>query len=150
MKWTSIFMISLICLIMLSAKRNSVFYFQKAKYYWQGFSENKSYLIKQTAIDPKRRFYNYIEFNGSTFKDVRTASCGNDIFYEKTGTYSISNNRFTLNYTGGKFLDNVGGDSMDVYVKGRVYYELIQKGRDTVIVNWISGTTTKRVLRTSK
>jgi hypothetical protein len=118
----------------------------KSKYIWQyTMTENEAMLIRDTS---KSMFGEYISFSRNQFSEKRSAKCGNDIIYNKTGTYFLSSKHFILNYTGGRFSDNVGGETMQVYVKGPVYYDVKRISNDTVYLYRTKGTSTKKVART--
>jgi hypothetical protein len=89
-------------------------------------------------------------FAGKTFAEIRQPSCGNDISFHKKGKISISSSKprvFVLMYSHGSFQDNVGSDSMQDYVKGKVTYNLLPINSDSFKLKWISGTTEKTILR---
>jgi len=123
----------------------------KGKYRWESAMEmNHLLLVKSSPNTEPTRFSNTIEFKGNKFTDNRRPSCGNDVSYSKTGTFSIVKNNLILNYTGGEFHDNVGGDSMQVYVKTKVYYQIINYRKDTIELIWKKGKTFKNSLRPKK
>lgn len=117
-------------------------------YRWDMDRQSKPMLIKMENTDENRKF-NHIIFNSSKkFEDKRNPNrCGNDIIYHKTGVYSLKKNKLTLNYTGGNFSDNVGGEKVQVYVKGKVIYRISDKKGDTIFLVHISGNSTKIVPR---
>jgi hypothetical protein len=90
-------------------------------------------------------------FSGKTFAEIRQPSCGNDISFHKKGKISIGSSKprkFVLTYRDGIFLDNVGSDSMQEYVRGKVVYHLLPINSDSFKLKWISGKTEKTILRT--
>ena len=117
----------------------------KGNYIWQyTMQENEALLIRQKTDDETNG--TRIEFKSNfTFKDVRTARCGNDITYAKTGRYYLSNSKMILNYIGGKFDDNVGGNSRQVYVLGKVYYTITRQTTDTIFLLKTKGDSEKKV-----
>lgn len=140
--------IALLFFILLSSLSNkkTLSISLKGKYIWQWtMEENKLMLIRSSEHNPDLKSLNHIEFKGKSFSDIRTASCGNDILYHKTGLYSYSKNRLILNYTGGNFSDNTGGDSVKVYVKTKVYYDVTRRSGDTIFLYWKSGSSVKNV-----
>jgi hypothetical protein len=117
----------------------------KGNYNWQyTMTENEIMLTRDTSHS---RFGDLISFSGSKFIEKRSGKCGNDIFYNKTGTYYMTSSKFILNYTGGTFSDNVGGDSMEVYVKGKVYFDVKRISKDTIFLFRTKGLSTKKVVR---
>ena len=117
----------------------------KGKYIWQHtMQENEAMLIRQKTVDEANG--TRIEFKSNfTFSDVRMARCGNDITYVKSGRYFMSNSNLILNYRGGKFDDNVGGNSKQIYVLGKVYYTIIRQTTDTIFLLKTKGDSEKKV-----
>jgi hypothetical protein len=121
------------------------------KYSWNfTFTENEAMLIKQKDVAPvpSRKGEDYISFSGSKFKEVRNPGCGNDISFNKTGTYILNSKQMILYYTGGTFSDQVGGDSMQAYIKGKVFYNVTRITKDTVFLFRTKGMSTKKIART--
>lgn len=114
-------------------------------YEWQyTMTENEVMLVKQINSDEK--FSSSVKFNSNhTFNDSRSSMCGNDIFYNKIGRYYFSNSQLVMNYTGGKFSDNVGGNTRQVYVLGRVYFKVNKWNSDTIFLTKIKGDSEKKV-----
>jgi hypothetical protein len=50
-----------------------------------------------------------------------------------------------LNYRGGKFDDNAGGNSRQVYVLGKVYYTITRQTADTIFLLKRKGDSEKKV-----
>lgn len=122
----------------------------KGKFEWQfTMTENEVMLIKQKSETApiSRKGEDYIQFTGTKFKEVRNPDCGNDITFHKTGSYYFSSKQLILNYIGGTYSDEVGGDSMQTYVKGAVFYNVKKISTDTIFLYRIKGTTTKKVAR---
>jgi hypothetical protein len=114
-------------------------------YAWQyTLTENESMLIKQNNYEEKFNPSVYFSSN-YTFNDTRTAKCGNDIIYNKKGRYYFSSKQLVMNYTGGNFEDNVGGNSRQVYVLGRVYFKVNKWNSDTIFLTKIKGDSEKKV-----
>jgi hypothetical protein len=114
-------------------------------YVWQfTMTENELMLIKQKDTDEP--YSASIKFKGNySFTDNRNAKCGNDIFYTKKGRYYFSKSKLILNYTGGKFTDNVGGNTRQVYVLGKVYYTIAKMNADTIFLTKVKGDSEKKV-----
>ena len=114
-------------------------------YIWQyTMTENELMLIKQKKLDEK--FSSNVQFNSNyTFKDSRSAICGNDIIYNKKGRYYFSSSQLIMNYTGGNFSDNVGGNTRQVYVLGKVYFRVNKWNADTIFLTRIKGESEKKV-----
>lgn len=112
---------------------------------WQyTMTEDELMLIRNTNSD--NRFQPYVKFNANyTFTDTRSASCGNDIIYNKKGKYFLSSKQLIMNYTGGTFSDNVGGNSKQVYVLGKVIYKVNRITTDTLFLTRLQGNSEKRV-----
>lgn len=146
MKYIQIVLL-LFALLALSSAKNNKGYILKGKYKWQyTMVEDEMMLIKDTTTN--FIYGNDIQFKSNyTFSDNRRATCGNDIFYNKTGKYYLNKSNLFLNYTGGKFTDNVGGDSMQVYRKGMVYYVVVKRVPDTIFLRRIKGNSERKVKR---
>lgn len=114
-------------------------------YSWQfTMTENELMLIKHKDLSEK--FVPYVKFNSNyTFNDTRSAKCGNDIIYNKKGRYYFSNSKLILNYTGGSFSDNVGGNTRQIYVLGKVYYNVTKFNTDTIFLTRVKGNSEKKV-----
>lgn len=143
-------LILIIGLFSISLTKKLKTFYLKSKYSWQyTFTENEVMLIKQKNVEsnPSRIGEEYIAFTGNKFKELRNPGCGNDIAYTKTGTYTLNSKQMIFNYTGGVFSDNVGGDSMQAYVKGKVYYNVSRISSDTVFLTRIKGMSTKKIAR---
>ena len=50
-----------------------------------------------------------------------------------------------MNYTGGNFSDNVGGNTRQVYVLGKVYFKVNKWNADTIFLTRIKGESEKKV-----
>jgi hypothetical protein len=144
MKLRSLFIVVLAALlgISVSSKKGKSL---KGKYIWHyKMLENEAMLIRQKTVDETNA--TRIEFKSNfTFSDARIARCGNDITYVKTGRYYLSNSKLILNYRGGKFDDNVGGNSKQIYVLGKVYYTIIRQTTDTIFLLKTKGDSEKKV-----
>jgi hypothetical protein len=144
MKLRSLFIVVLAALlgISVSSKKGKSL---KGKYIWHyKMLENEAMLIRQKTVDETNA--TRIEFKSNfTFSDARIARCGNDITYVKTGRYYLSNSKLILNYRGGKFDDNAGGNSRQVYVLGKVYYTITRQTADTIFLLKRKGDSEKKV-----
>lgn len=112
---------------------------------WQyTMTENELMLIRQKKLDEK--FNSSVQFNSNyTFNDSRSAMCGNDIVYNKKGRYYFSSSQLIMNYTGGNFSDNVGGNTRQVYVLGKVFFRVNKWNADTIFLTRIKGESEKKV-----
>ena len=144
MKLRSLFIVVIAALlgISVSSKKGKSL---KGKYIWHyKMLENEAMLIRQKTVDETNA--TRIEFKSNfTFSDARIARCGKDITYVKTGRYYLSNSKLILNYRGGKFDDNAGGNSRQVYVLGKVYYTITRQTADTIFLLKRKGDSEKKV-----
>ena len=113
-------------------------------------NEHDLLIIRKKEETSTRMGRHEFVFSLKTFSEIRQPSCGNDISFHKKGKLSVRTSKhsvFVLTYTDGTFLDNVGSDSIQVYVKGKVTYQLMPMNSDSFRLKWISGTTEKTILR---
>ncbi len=110
--------------------------------------EGEKILMAFEELQPSRAGYHLMSFDKGKFSDYRQPGCGNDIAWNKTGTYATENGKLILNYIGGALNDNIGGDSMQVYLKAKVIYNYKIESKSRIILKWISGKTEKTVKRT--
>jgi len=117
-------------------------------YTWQyTMEENELLLIKQKKTESSGN--NTVFFSSNfTFVDSRLPTCGNDISYQKKGKYFFSTTKLILNYTGGQFADNVGGNTRQVYVLGKVYFDIRKMNGDTIFLTKVKGDSEKKVYLT--
>ena len=117
----------------------------KKSYHWQyTLTENEALLLRPKANHTSGS--STVQFKSNfTFSDTRTARCGNDITYSKRGRYYLSDSKLILNYTGGKFEDNVGGTTRQEYVLGKVYYTITRRNADTFFLLKIKGDSERKV-----
>lgn len=143
-KWLVFFGMSL---FFLSAARNTG---RKllGTYTWQyTMIENEIMLIKQNKLESVGS--NTMRFNPNfTFIDSRRPACGNDISYQKKGKYFFSTTKLILHYMGGQFNDNVGGSTQQVYVLGKVYFDIRRMNGDTIFLTKVKGDSEKKVYLT--
>lgn len=86
--------------------------------------------IPDSLISKPFRSIESITFNkDATFLHKRSPPCGNDIFFNKKGTYIISNNELILKYNGGEFYK-------DFYKPCKIKC-LTKKETITYIYNWL-------------
>lgn len=108
-------------------------------YVWRYTMNEKECMLVRKSNSKENVHMNLLFRPNFTFEDSRSATCGNDIFYKKKGRYYFSRSQLILNYTGGTFTDNVGGDTRQLYVLGRVFFKVTKIHRDTIFLTKVKG-----------
>lgn len=121
--------------------------------YRVNYTENPKVILltKDTLSNNVRMngFHKVIFKAKNKFVDVKTPPCGNDISWEKKGTYTFKNNMISFKHTDGFVNDRIGDSMKIVYVKSTVRYRINFKSKDTLELTHVSGTTEKSVKNTS-